>query len=133
VAVPIVWSKSNGVRLVIPFLCAAVALSACSSPPSGLLTSEDVPSYLNVSENPSASSAVSREEVSPRGCRATGVAAFGVHLLSTKLPTSVQIVSVYWTCTSIASAKDNFAALFQCERWPLGPDDWKRSSITQLW
>jgi len=120
-AASIASSKCKRAGLVIQLLGAAVILSACSASPSGVLTTADVPKYLDVSVNPSASASISRQEVSPPGCRPTGVAAFGMHLLSTGLPMSVQIVSTDWTCTSISGAKHNFAALFHVKGGHLVP------------
>jgi len=71
--------KSAPIKLVIG-LGVLLALSACSSsPPPGVLTQADVPSYLGVRANPSAAASEARHTGTlAQGCKVAGNAVFTV-------------------------------------------------------
>jgi hypothetical protein len=53
-----------------------LTLSACSSSTPGVLTQSDIPSYLGLTANPSASATAVRQEGTERHCKTAGVAVF---------------------------------------------------------
>lgn len=83
-----------------------VNLSACTSPPRSVLTIADIPSYLGVKLNASASVEYANRLTPPSHCRATGVAVFSVPtkpLDEALLPASslAPVVSaVDWSCSN---------------------------------
>jgi hypothetical protein len=89
----------------------ALALSACSSPSTPrVLTSADIPSYLGVKSNPSATASGARS-VSLAPCKTTAVDAFGVtgkHKNTGHEIVAPFIFSVAFTCDSISQAQTAF-------------------------
>src|ERR1700687_1422904 len=69
--------RTVGLYLMM-ILTAAVAPSACSSPTPGLLTQSDLPSYLGLKANPSATASESRHIGADPPCKKAGVAVFTV-------------------------------------------------------
>jgi hypothetical protein len=109
---------SKGVRSTAPswvaVLGAALALSACSSPSStGVLSQVDIPSYLGVQPNSSATAFEASHASPPAHCVTTGLVLFsepGKRVdTSTRPPerttTTPIIVSSSVSCASIADAK----------------------------
>jgi len=95
-----------GTRLAFVALCViAVSLSACTSPPPSVLTIADIPSYLGVKPNASASVEYASRVNPPSHCRTTGVAVFSVPakpLDEALLPASSQapvVSAVDWLCS----------------------------------
>jgi len=111
----LVCQRPNWVSL-LTVLTAAITLSACSSSSTpGLLTQADIPSYLGVKLNPSASASEARHggNLAP-GCRAAGNAAFGVpgvHIVTKLTATSKSpaILNGVESCSTTSKAHDVYA------------------------
>jgi len=89
-------------------------LSACSSSPPGVLTQADIPSYLGVKSNPSATANYESRLTPPHGCTTVGVAVFSVpgEPLDTELlPTSTRalaVTTVLLSCANESEARTSF-------------------------
>jgi hypothetical protein len=100
--------RSLGVWLITVTIV-GVALSACSSPTSGVLSSADIPNYLGVKYNPSASasaSASAARSVRHVPCNPTTDAVFD----GFKKPYPPTITSTAFSCASDSQAQRYFNA-----------------------
>jgi len=94
------------------------ALSACGSPSSPGLTSADIPSYLGVTTDSSATAAWSNRLSPPHGCKKAGVAVFtvpGKPLNSLLVPGpahSPAVISMVLSCATTSQARQSFATAF---------------------
>ena len=93
---------------------AAVALSACGgSSTSGVLTQSDIPSYLGVKANRSASDAERKREARTPHCTVTGVVVFSVPGKAVKaqsplVSSAPTVLSADLSCVSVADARSAF-------------------------
>jgi hypothetical protein len=90
-------------------------LAACSSPSApGVLTSTDIPSYLDVKANPSATVDYAGRLSPPHRCTTVGVAVFSVPsqpLNMSILPTSAQtrvVTTARISCANVSEARASF-------------------------
>ena len=91
------------------------ALSACGSPRPPGLTSADIPSYLGVTTDSSATAAWSSRLSTPHGCNKAGVGVFtvpGKPLNSLLVPGPVHspaVISMLLSCATTSQARRSFA------------------------
>jgi hypothetical protein len=107
--------RSAGIKLALCFGAAALALSACGgSSTHGVLTSADVPSYLGVAPNASATADYGNRLIAPTGCQTAGVAVFsipGKAVNAAKLPSSANgpvVSEILSSCTKQSTLYRDF-------------------------
>jgi hypothetical protein len=102
---------NRSVSVGVALLCAALALSACSSSTPGVLTQSDIPSYLGLQYD-AVASASSARSARPAPCKTAAVRDFtipGRHLNARKEDTSLPFVgSVVLACASTSQARAVF-------------------------
>ena len=123
--------RHRSVWVLLTLLIATVVLSECSSSTPGLLTQSDIPSYLAVTANASATNSQALLESAPDRCKQAGVAIFSrprasviaTDLILNNSPSSPEIISTSISCPSESDAHLAYETYAR---------DWGRHSILHL-
>jgi len=103
-------SKGPG-AIVMVIVMFSLAMSSCSPPSSGTLTSADIPSYLGVTRDSAFSTSYARQVAAPPRCRQEGLIAFSAPKRrvasgsqESEAGSDLRILSAEFSCTNVTEA-----------------------------